>query len=239
MFKDVLLALPTFRIRTDRGDSTLQKLLAKVQDSLLTEMSASSETLPNTLPLLDVAHLWVGSSARPLTLFRYYFNSIVNDINCFEIQTQVKIICNITKMLRTYLDNPTSHDAYAALKQATDRSLPLLKVCLFFVRALAFADQYLRPQILVDSKPQEEGTWKACGTLLEAFLSVSVGRCCDYAPDIISETVYRGQRTETTLGRSGKCLKMPRTGLGSWTGWLTLNARKRWMAIISRLCKTL
>lgn len=33
-------------------------------------------------------------------------------------------------------------------------------------------------QILVDSKPEEEETWKACRTLLEAFLTVSMGRCC-------------------------------------------------------------
>ena len=128
MVKDILLGLPTFRNRTDRGDSTLLKLLSKIQDSLLAETSLDSKTLPNTLSLLDAAHLWVVSSARPLTLFRYYFNSIVNDITSFEIQTQVAIICNITKMLRTYLDNPMSHDTYAALRQATDRSLPLLKV---------------------------------------------------------------------------------------------------------------
>ena len=127
MVKDILLALPTFRNRTDRGDNTLLQLLSKIQNSLLAEMS-SSKTLPNTLSLLDAAHLWVVTSARPLTLFRYYFNSIVNDIYTFEKQTQVAIICNITKMLQFYLDNPASHDTYAALKQATDRSLPLLKV---------------------------------------------------------------------------------------------------------------
>jgi len=128
MIKDILLALPTFRNRTDRGDDTLLKLLAKIQVSLSAEMSSSSKTLPSTLSLLDVAHLWVASSARPLTLFRYYFNSIVNDIYSFETQTQVAIISNIMKMLQIYLDNPTLHDTYAALKQATDRSLPLLKV---------------------------------------------------------------------------------------------------------------
>ena len=128
MIQDVLLGLPTFRIRTDRGDSTLLKLLSKIQDSLSAEMSSNSKALPNTLALMDIAHLWVASSARPLTLFRYYFNSIVNDIYSFEPRAQVAIICNITRMLGTYLDNPMSHDTYAALKQATDRSLPLLKV---------------------------------------------------------------------------------------------------------------
>jgi len=128
MVKDILLGLPTFRIRTDRGDNTLLRLLSKIQDSLLAEMSSGSKALPNTLALLDTAHLWVASSARPLTLFRYYFNSIVNDIYSFEPPAQVAIICNITKMLQTYLDNPMSHDTFAALKQATDRSLPLLKV---------------------------------------------------------------------------------------------------------------
>ena len=128
MVKDILLGLPTFRVRTDRGDSTLLKLLSKIQASLLEEMSLDLKTLPNSLALLDAAHLWVVSSARPLTLFRYYFNSIVNDIYSFETRTQVAIICNITKMLQTYLDNPTLHDRHAALKQATDRSLPLLKV---------------------------------------------------------------------------------------------------------------
>jgi len=128
MVKDILLALPTFRTRTDRGDNTLLQLLSKIQDSLSTEMSSGSEGLPNTLSLLDAAHLWVVSSARPLTLFRYYFNSIVNDIYSFETHAQVAIICNITKMLHTYLNNPMSHDTHAALKQATDRSLPLLKV---------------------------------------------------------------------------------------------------------------
>ena len=146
MVKDILLGLPTFRNRTDRGDSTLLKLLAKIQNSLLAEMSSDSKTLTNTLSLLDAAHLWVVSSARPLTLFRYYFNSIVNDIYIFEIKTQVAIICNITKMLQTYLDNPMSHDTYAALKQATDRSLPLLKVrfSLAFWRLLtnAFAPRF-------------------------------------------------------------------------------------------------
>ncbi|KAF9653214.1 hypothetical protein BDM02DRAFT_3183159 [Thelephora ganbajun] len=152
MIKDILLALPTFRNRTDRGDDTLLKLLSKIQDSLSAEMSSSSKGLPNTLSLLDAAHLWIVSSARPLTLFRYYFNSIVNYIYSFELQAQVAIICNVTKMLQIYLDNPMSHDTYAALKQATDRSLPLLK-------------------ILVDSKPQDEETWKACRILLEAFLT--------------------------------------------------------------------
>ena len=128
MVKDILLGLPTFRNRTDRGDSTLLKLLAKIQNSLLAEMSSDSKTLTNTLSLLDAAHLWVVSSARPLTLFRYYFNSIVNDIYTFEKQAQVAIICNIAKMLQFYLNNPGLHDTYAALKQATDRSLPLLKV---------------------------------------------------------------------------------------------------------------
>ena len=128
MVKDILLALPTFKNRTDRGDGTLLKLLSKIQDSLSTEMSSSSKELPNTLSLLDAAHIWVLTSARPLTLFRYYFNSIVNEIYGFKEQTQVAIICNIAKMLQIYLDNPTSHDTYAALKQATDRSLPLLKV---------------------------------------------------------------------------------------------------------------
>jgi len=129
MVKDILLGLPTFRIRTDRGDNTLLRLLSKIQDSLSTEMSSDAKALPNTLALLDTAHLWIASSARPLTLFRYYYNSIVNDIYSFETQAQVAIICNITKMLQTYLDNPMSHDTFAALKQATDRSLPLLKVC--------------------------------------------------------------------------------------------------------------
>jgi len=128
MVKEILLALPTFRTRTDRGDNTLLQLLSKIQDSLSAEMSSGSKGLQNTLSLLDAAHLWVVSSARPLTLFRYYFNSIVNDIYSFETQTQVAIICNITKMLYTYLNNPMSHDTHAALKQATDRSLPLLKV---------------------------------------------------------------------------------------------------------------
>lgn len=128
MVKDILLALPTFKNRTDRGDGTLLKLLSKIQTSFLAEMSSSSKALSNTLSLLDAAHLWVVSSARPLTLFRYYFNSIVNDIYSFEIQAQVAVICNIAKMLQYYLNNPSSHDTYAALKQATDRSLPLLKV---------------------------------------------------------------------------------------------------------------
>jgi hypothetical protein len=128
MVKDILLALPTFRNRTDRGDATLLKLLSKIQNSFSTEMSSSSRALPNTLSLLDAAHLWVVSSARPLTLFRFYFNSIVNDIYSFETRAQVAVICNITKMLQFYLENPTLHDTYAALKQATDRSLPLLKV---------------------------------------------------------------------------------------------------------------
>lgn len=128
MIKDILSALPTFRIRTDMGDETLLKLLKRVQESLSAEMLSSSKTLPNTLSLLDSAHIWVVSSARPLTLFRFYFNAIVNDLYCFEIQTQVAIICNIAKMLQVYLDNPTLHDKHAALKQATDRSFPLLKV---------------------------------------------------------------------------------------------------------------
>jgi len=128
MVKDILLALPTFKNRTDRGDGTLVKLLTKIQNSFLEEMSSSSKALPNTLSLLDAAHLWVVSSARPLTLFRYYFNSIVNEIYTLEDQAQVAIICNIAKMLQFYLNNPSSHDTYAALKQATDRSLPLLKV---------------------------------------------------------------------------------------------------------------
>ena len=128
MFKDILLALPTFRSRTDTGDETLQMLLTKIQTSLLAEMSSSLKTLPNTLSLLDAAHLWVLSSARPLTLFRFYYNAIVNDLDSFDTRTQVAIICNIAKMLQVYLDNPHSHDANAALKQATDRSLPLLKV---------------------------------------------------------------------------------------------------------------
>jgi hypothetical protein len=128
MVKDILLALPTFRNRTDRGDETLLKLLTKVQTSLVAEMSSNSKTLPNTLSLLDAAHLWVVSAARPLTLFRYYFNSIVNELYCFDIPTQVAIVCNIAKMLQVYLDNPMLHDTHAALKQATDRSMPLLKV---------------------------------------------------------------------------------------------------------------
>lgn len=128
MVQDILLALPIFRNRTDRGDQMLQGLLKRVEASLLAERSSSSKALPNTLPLLDAAHLWVVSSARPLTLFRFYFNAIVNDISSFEIQTQVAIICNIAKMLQVYLDNPMLHDTHAALKQATDRSLPLLKV---------------------------------------------------------------------------------------------------------------
>jgi hypothetical protein len=128
MVKDILLALPIFRNRTDKGDETLLKLLTKIQASLLTETLSGSKALPNTLTLLDIAHLWVVSSARPLTLFRFYFNAIVNDLYGFEIQTQVAIICNIAKMLQVYLDNPMLHDTHAALKQATDRSLPLLKV---------------------------------------------------------------------------------------------------------------
>lgn len=138
MIGDILLALPTFKNRTDRGDTMLVKLLSKIQNSLSAEMSSGLKALPNTLSLLDAAHLWVVSSARPLTLFRFYFNSIVNDIYSFEDQAQVSIICNIAKMLQFYLNNPTSHDTYAALKQATDRSLPLLKVRL--TRILAFAD---------------------------------------------------------------------------------------------------
>lgn len=129
MIEDILLALPTFRNRTDRGDETLLKLLTKIQISLLAEMSSSSRALPNTLSLLDAAHLWVVSSARPLTLFRFYFNAIVNDLSSFEVKTQVAIICNIAKMLQVYLDSPMLHDMHAALKQATDRSWPLLKVC--------------------------------------------------------------------------------------------------------------
>lgn len=128
MVKDILLALPAFRNRTDRGDDTLLKLLTKIQASLSAEMSSGLKALPNTLSLLESAHLWVISSARPLTLFRFYFNAIVNDLYGFDIRTQVAIICNIAKMLQVYLDNPVSHDTHAALKQATDRSLPLLKV---------------------------------------------------------------------------------------------------------------
>lgn len=128
MVKDILLVLPAFRNRTDKGDEMLLKLLARIQASLSAEMSSGSKTLSNTLALLDAAHLWVVSSARPLTLFRFYFNAIVNDIYIFEIRTQVAIICNIAKMLQVYLDNQMLHDTHAALKQATDRSLPLLKV---------------------------------------------------------------------------------------------------------------
>jgi hypothetical protein len=47
------------------------------------------------------------------------------------------------------------------------------------VHALTLADQRLRSQILVDSKPQDEETWKGCRILLEAFLLVSVRRCYD------------------------------------------------------------
>lgn len=128
MIKDILLSLPAFKGRTDRGDDTLVKLLTKIQASFVAEMSSSSEGLSNTLSLLDAAHLWVASSARPLTLFRFYFNTIVNDIYNFEIRIQVAVVCNVAKMLQVYLDNPMLHDTHAALKQATDRSLPLLKV---------------------------------------------------------------------------------------------------------------
>lgn len=128
MVKDILLALPSFKSRTDRGDDTLLKLLTRVQGSFSAEMLSSSRTLPDTLSLLDTAHLWVVSSARPLTLFRFYFNSVVNDLFRLEIQTQIAFICNIAKMLQVYLESPMSHDTHAALKQATDRSFPLIKV---------------------------------------------------------------------------------------------------------------
>src|ERR1700753_3717139 len=98
MVKDILLALPSFKSRTDRGDDTLLKLLTRVQGSFSAEMLSSSRTLPDTLSLLDTAHLWVVSSARPLTLFRFYFNSVVNDLFRLEIQTQIAFICNIAKM---------------------------------------------------------------------------------------------------------------------------------------------
>jgi len=146
-------------------------------------MSSSSKALPATLSLLDIAHLWVASSARPLTLFRYYFNSIVNEIYSFDTQTQVAVICNIMKMLQIYLDNPTLHDTYAALKQATDRSLPLLK-------------------ILVDSKPQDEVTWKACRTLLEAFLTRTTNRDNDWPELDIPEEAKNGIRELDGLAES-------------------------------------
>lgn len=44
------------------------------------------------------------------------------------------------------------------------------------MKTVTFADWCLRSQILVDSKPEDEETWKACRILLEAFLTVSVGR---------------------------------------------------------------
>lgn len=128
MIKDILLALPGFQVRSQRGDGILVKLQTKIQASLSAEMLSNSKALPNTLTLLDAAHLLVGSSARPLNLFRFYFNGIVNDLYCFDTQTQVAIICNIAKMLQVYLEESISHDTRAALKQATDRSLPLLKV---------------------------------------------------------------------------------------------------------------
>lgn len=57
-------------------------------------------------------------------------------------------------------------------------------------------------------------------------------------PDIICEIIYRGQQIKTTLGQSWKYQKMPRTGLGSWTGWPSPNVRRRWTAIFCRLCGT-
>ncbi|KAF9792509.1 apoptosis inhibitory protein 5-domain-containing protein [Thelephora terrestris] len=189
MIKDILLALPAFKSRTDRGDETLVKLLAMTQASFVAEMSASSKALSDTLSLLDAAHLWVVSSARPLSLFRFYFNTIVNDINNFEIRTQVAVVCNIAKMLQVYLDNPMLHDTPAALKQATDRSIPLLK-------------------ILVDSKPEEEETWKACRTFLEAFLTRRTYRENDWPELEIPEDAKSGIRELDRLAESQRLEKM-------------------------------
>lgn len=189
MIKNILLEMPTFRNRTDRGDETLIKLLAKTEASLSAEMSSSLMGLPNTLCLLDAAHLWIAASARPLTLFRFYFNAIVNDIHNFEIRTQVAIICNIAKMLQFYLDNQGQHDTYAALKQATDRSFPLLK-------------------ILIDSKPEEEETWKACHTILEAFLTRRTNREYEWPELEIPEDAKNGIKELDGLAESQSKGKM-------------------------------
>ena len=60
-----------------------------------------------------------------------------------------------------------------------------------------FADQCLGYQILVDSKPQDEGTWDACRILLEAFLTVSAGRCYHF----ITQTSSAKSSTEDNKSR--------------------------------------
>jgi len=76
-----------------------------------------------------------------------------------------------------------SHDTYAALKQATDRSLPLLK-------------------ILVDSKPRDEETWKACRILLGAFLTRTINRDNAWPEWEISDDAKNGIRELDRLAES-------------------------------------
>jgi len=92
-------------------------------------------------------------------------------------------------MLQYYLDNPTLHDTHAALKQATDRSLPLLKA-------------------LIDSKPEEEGAWKACRTLLEAFLTRRTYRDSDWPELEIPEDAKGWIRELDILAESQRQEKM-------------------------------
>jgi hypothetical protein len=180
--KDLLLSLPSYKVLSPQGQKLLHVLLDKAKGCLREDTRSGVPSLKTTRFFLDLASFLTVEKrvASPAELLRFNcqclgkmtLSGLPQDDYIYFIQSTAQALSASEEVHWEYPESNTDAQLASLREQVTTTSPTLINVSVIdFI--LPGCYEFIRSQLLAQSKLPSLQSWRACETILQACLHVS------------------------------------------------------------------